>query len=485
MTILGVLIVFILYFTLLIAVSRFTANKGSTNDTFFTGDRRSPWIIVAYGMIGTLLSGVTFMSVPGYVRESHFTYLGVVLGNFAGVFVIAFFLLPLYYRLNLTSIYSYLRERFGPKSEKSGALLFIISRLMGSALRMYLVVFILYEFFFKEAGFPFFVLTAILIGMILLYTYRGGIKTVVWTDVLQTTAMLLALAGTVFILVTGMGCPVSEVFSDAAADGMMTVYDGDWRSSTFFWKQFSSGVAGMIAMTGLDQDMMQKNLSCDNLKNSQKNMSLTAVLLLLMNALFLILGVLLIYYADRNGIILPEKSDAIFSTIALSANTVSAVLFIVGLVAAGFSSADGSLTSLTTSFCINILDFEKNTELSESRKTGIRKAVHIVFALLFFTIIVVFKPFHSDSIISTIFKIAGFTYGPLLGMFFFGMVLGNRRVNDGAVPYIAVISPVASYLIDRYSEVLLFGYHFGFEILLLNALLTVIGLYIFSSARTE
>ncbi len=480
MTISGVIVVFILYFGLLIAISRITANRQSSNDTFFTGDRRSPWIIVAYGMIGTLLSGVTFMSVPGYVRESQFTYLGVVIGNFVGVFVIAFLLLPLYYRLNLTSIYSYLRERFGPRSEKSGAFLFIISRLTGSALRMYLVVFILYEFFFKQAGLPFFVLTAILIGMILLYTFHGGIRTVVWTDVLQTTAMLLALAGTVWILIKGMGCPVSEVMNDAMSDGMMNIYDNDWKSSTFFWKQFASGVAGMIAMTGLDQDMMQKNLSCDNLKNSQKNMSLTAVLLLLMNAIFLILGVLLIYYAENNRIILPEKSDAIFSTIALSANTVSAVLFVVGLVAAGFSSADGSLTSLTTSFCINILDFEKNPELSEDRKTKIRKYVHVVFAFLFFAIIVIFKPFHTDSIIATIFKIAGFTYGPLLGMFCFGMTTKDRRVNDKAVPYIAVISPVASFLIDRYSEILLFGYRFGFEILLFNALLTFIGLLIFS-----
>ena len=480
MTLTGVIIVFIIYFGILITVSRFTAGRESTNSAFFTGDRRSPWIVVAYGMIGTMLSGVTFMSVPGYVRESGFTYLGVVMGNFAGTFVIAFLLLPLYYRLNLTSIYSYLRERFGAHSEKIGAFLFIISRLMGSALRMYLVVFILYEFFFKQAGIPFFVLTAVLIGLILLYTFRGGIKTVVWTDVMQTTAMLLALAGTVYILLTGMGCPVSEVLSDARDSGMMDIYDSDWRSSTFFWKQFFSGVAGMIAMTGLDQDMMQKNLSCENLKSAQKNMTLTAILLLLINTLFLILGVLLIYYAGNNNITLPAKSDAIFSTIALSANMVSAALFIVGLVAAGFSSADGSLTSLTTSFCVNILDFEKNTALSEKRKTGIRKSVHVVFALLFFLIIIVFKPFHSDSIISTIFKIAGFTYGPLLGMFSFGMIMKERRVNDRAVPYIAIISPAASLLIDRYSETLLFGYHFGFEIMLLNALITFIGLLVFS-----
>ena len=482
MSISVVIIVFVVYFGILIAVSRLTAGRKSTNDTFFTGDRKSPWLVVAYGMIGTLLSGVTFMSVPGYVRESQFTYLGVVIGNFVGVFVIAFILLPLYYRLKLTSIYTYLRGRFGPKSEKSGAFLFITSRLIGSALRMYLVVFILYEFFFKQTGIPFFVLTAILIGVILLYTFRGGIKTVVWTDVLQTTAMLLALVGTVWILLTGMGCSVTEVFKDAANDGLMNIYDGDWKSSTFFWKQFFSGVAGMIAMTGLDQDMMQKNLSCNSLKNSQKNMSLTAVLLLVMNTVFLILGVFLIFYAQRNGITLPEKSDAIFSTIALSTNTVSAALFTIGLTAACFSSADGTLASLTTSFCINVLDFENKKELDEVKKTKIRKKVHVVFALLFFVIIVAFKPFHSDSIISTIFKIAGFTYGPLLGMFAFGMIMKKRKVNDKAVPFIAVISPIASILIDKYSEILLFGYSFGFEILLLNALLTFVGLMIFSKS---
>lgn len=479
MSVTGVLVVFIIYFALLILVSRATSGKHSTNANYFTGNRKSPWIVVAYGMIGTLLSGVTFMSVPGYVRESQFTYLGMVLGNFVGVFVIAFVLLPLYYRLNLTSIYSYLRERYGPKSEKSGAFLFIISRLIGSALRMYIVVFILYEFFFKGSGLPFFVLTAILIGMILFYTFKGGIGTVVWTDVLQTTAMLMALGGTIWILKNGLGSTIPEALQEAGNKGMMTVYDSDWKSSTFFWKQFFSGVAGMIAMTGLDQDMMQKNLSCENLKSSQKNMSLTAVLLLLMNTLFLFLGVLLLTYADRNGIVLPEKSDAIFSTIALS-STVSAALFVVGLVAAGFSSADGSLASLTTSFCINILDFEKNKELDEDKKLKIRKGIHVMFACLFFLIIVIFKPFHNDSIIATIFKIAGFTYGPLLGMFLFGMTMKKRKVNDRAVPYIAVISPVASLFIDRYSKDLLFGYQFGFEIMLLNAALTFIGLLIFS-----
>ncbi len=475
-----VLIIVFIYMCLLLLISRLTAHKKSTNEEYFTGSRRSPWIVVAYGMIGTLLSGVTFMSVPGYVRESQFTYLGVVLGNFAGIFVIAYVLLPLYYRLNMTSIYTYLGKRFGPKSEKSGAYLFIGSRLMGSALRMYLVVFVLYEFCFKQTGLPFWLISLILIGLILLYTFRGGIKTVVWTDLFQTTAMLLAVGGTFLFLLYALGRSPFDVLKDAGDAGMTKIYESDWRSPVFFWKQIASGVAGMIAMTGLDQDMMQKNLSCRNLKESQKNMTLTGVLLLLVNIVFLILGVLLLTYAGENGITLPQKSDAIFSSIALSAGSITAVLFVIGLVAAGFSSADGSLAALTTSFCINILDFEGRPDLSEDDKLRIRKRVHIVFALLFFIIIVVFRPFHSDSIIAVIFRIAGYTYGPLLGMFCFGMFLKDRKVNDNAVPFIAVISPLASYLINMYSELLLFGYKFGFEILLLNALITFAGLMIFS-----
>ena len=479
-SVITIIIIFAAYFCLLLLVSGLVSRNSDSNASYFTGDRKSPWIVVAYGMIGTMLSGVTFMSVPGYVRESGFTYLGVVLGNFVGIFIIAYILLPLYYKMNLTSIYSYLGERFGPRSEKTGAVFFIISRAMGSALRMYIVVFTLYEFSFKNANIPFWLLAAILIAMILLYTFKGGIKTVVWTDVLQTTCMFLALGGTIWLLKHGLKDSFISILNAAGDSGLTKIYDNDWKSSTFFWKQFASGVAVSIAMTGLDQDMMQKNLSCSSLKDSQKNMSLSAVLFLLVNIVFLILGVMLISYAEANDIPLPSQSDAIFSTIALSANNVCAVLFLLGLIAAGFSSADGTLASLTTAFCVNVLDFEKDSKRSEDQKLRLRKMIHIVFAVLFFIIIVVFRPFHSESLISTIFKIAGYTYGPLLGMFCFGMLFKNRRAYDRAVPFIAVLSPVISFIVDRYSADLFFGYRFGFEILLFNALLTFIALLIFS-----
>ncbi len=480
-----VIIIFVIYMSLLLIVSRLTTLKGTDNDQYFTGSRQSPWVVVAYGMIGTLLSGVTFMSVPGYVRETQFTYLGVVIGNFVGIFVIAFLLLPLYYRLNMTSIYTYLGNRFGPKSEKTGAFLFIGSRLMGSALRMYMVVFVLHEFCFKPIGMPFWLITVILIGLILLYTFRGGIKTVVWTDVFQTTAMLLAVGGTFVFLLNALGRSPFEILKEAQSAGMTQIYESDWRSPEFFWKQFGSGIAGMIAMTGLDQDMMQKNLSCRNIKEAQKNMLVTGVLLLLVNIVFLVLGVMLLTYANETGFVLPEQSDSIFSSIALSAGSLTAVLFMIGLVAAGFSSADGSLASLTTAFCINVVGFEVRSDLSEEDRVRIRKIVHVIFAVLFFLIIVIFNPFHTSSLIAVIFKIAGYTYGPLLGMFCFGMFIKDRRVNDKAVPFIAVFSPVASYLINMYSEVILFGYRFGFEILLLNALITFVGLFLFSSRITS
>ncbi|MBO7047404.1 MAG: sodium:solute symporter [Spirochaetia bacterium] len=480
MSILFVSVLMLSYFLLLLTVSRLVSRKESSNEAYFRGNRRSPWIAVAYGMIGTLLSGVTFMSVPGYVRQSQFTYLGVVAGNFIGFFIIAFILLPLYYRLNLTSIYSYLGNRFGVRTQTTGAFLFMLSRLIGSALRLYIVVFVLYEAAFKKSGLPFWVLAAIILFLILLYTFRGGIKTVVWTDVLQTTCMLLAIAGILYVLKTGLGSTFSAAFKKAGEAGMMRIFDSDWRSATFFWKQIASGICISITMTGLDQDMMQKNLSCRSLRESQKNMSFTATLFVLINVLFLGLGILLLSYAENNHIVLPQKSDAIFSTIALSAGPVSAVLFMLGLVAAGYSSADGTIAALTTSFCVDVIGFEKRSDLSEEKKVRLRKIMHVVFTTCFFIIIVGFRPFHSDSLISTIFVIAGYTYGPLLALFCFGMMLKKRRVFDKAVPFIAVISPVASYLINRYSKELLFGYTFGFEILLLNALLAFAGLLLFS-----
>ena len=467
------------YFGLLILISHLTSRK-ATNDTFFTGNRKSPWFVVAYGMIGASLSGVTFMSVPGYVQTTQFTYFGVVIGYIFGYLAIAFILLPLYYKLNLTSIYTYLDKRFGANSQKTGAAFFILSRIMGSALRMYLVVFILYEFVFKYIGVPFWVLALCFIVLILIYTFKGGIKTVIWTDTLQTTFMLLSTIITVIYLLKAMDISLFDMLKQASEQGYTKLYESDWRSNNFFWKQVLSGAFITIAMTGLDQDMMQKNLTCKSLRGAQKNMLSFSFSLLIVNFLFLALGVALLFYANQTGFVLPEKSDSIFPAVAFQLNSFTCIIFVIGLVAAGYSSADGTLTSLTTTFCFDILNFDKDTKHTEEQKTKIRKCVHIGFAVLYFAIIIIFRPFHNDSLIKTLFDIAGYTYGPLLGLFVFGLFVKNRQPNDKIVPFIAILSPILSYLINIYSEELLFGYKFGFEIMILNGLITFIGLLIFN-----
>lgn len=470
------------YFALLILISHFTSKK-ATNDTFFTGNRRSPWFVVAYGMIGASLSGVTFMSVPGYVEASQFTYFGVVIGYLLGYAAIALILLPLYYKLNLTSIYSYLGSRFGNNSQRTGSFFFIISRLLGSALRMYLVVFVLHEFVFKEIGIPFWCLALGFILLILIYTFKGGIKTIIWTDTLQTTFMLLATIITIVFLLKEMNLSFFDMMKQANEDGLTRIFNTDWRSNNFFVKQILSGAFITIAMTGLDQDMMQKNLTCKSLKEAQKNMFSFSACILVVNFLFLILGVALLFYASQTGFALPEKSDSIFAAIAQNLSKVTWIIFVIGLVAAGYSSADGTLTSLTTTFCFDILQFDSNKQRSEKSKIRIRKFTHIVFAAIYFVIIIAFKPFHTDSLIKTLFDIAGYTYGPLLGLFCFGLFVKNMQPNDKAVPFIAILSPVISYLLNIYSEQLFFGYKFGFEILIVNGLLTFIGLFIFSKKK--
>lgn len=467
------------YFGLLILISHLTSKKAN-NDAFFTGNRRSPWFVVAYGMIGASLSGVTFMSVPGYVQTTQFTYIGVIIGYILGYIVIAKVLLPLYYKLQLTSIYTYLDRRFGSNSRKTGSFFFIISRLLGSALRMYLVVFVLYEFVFKYIGIPFWVLALCFIVLILVYTFKGGIKTIIWTDTLQTTFMLLATIITVICLLKEMDLSLIEMLRQASDQGYTKLFETDWRSNNFFVKQIISGAFITIAMTGLDQDMMQKNLTCKSLPEAQKNMYSFSISLVIVNLLFLALGVALLFYASRTGFVLPEKSDSIFPAVAFHLNSLTCIIFIIGLVAAGYSSADGTLTSLTTTFCFDILNFDKDNIRTEEQKTQIRKIVHVVFAAIYFLVIIVFRPFHTDSLIKTLFDIAGYTYGPLLGLFCYGLTIKKRNPYDKAVPFIAILSPIISYIINIYSEVLFNGYKFGFEILILNGLLTFIGLLIFS-----
>lgn len=481
----AILVVFAIYTILLFVISHFTSRK-SDNSTFFRGNRNSPWFLVAYGMIGASLSGVTFMSVPGGVYTGQFTYLGFVIGNMIGYVVIAFLLLPLYYRLNLTSIYSYLELKFGPRSEKTGAAFFMLSRLLGSALRMYLVVFVLYEFVFKSWGIPFWVPAVIFICIILLYTFKGGIKTVVWTDTLQTTFLLLAVILTFVIISRNLNLSFGELMKSASQKGYTKVFETDWTHGKYWLKQILSGMFITIVMNGLDQDMMQKNLTCRNLRDAQKNIFTSSVLFVGASLMFLCLGAALICYVQAAGFVLPTNesgvvvNDKIFPSVAFTLGKFTAIVFVLGLIAAGYSSADGTLTALTTTFCFDFMHFDKKANLKEEQIVKYRKLIHVGFAMLYLLVIVAFRPFHNQSLIDKIFDIAGFTYGPLLGLYTFGMFVKGRKVNDKAVPYIAIASPILSYLLKLYSKQLLFGYQFGFEILIVNGLLTFMALLAFS-----
>lgn len=475
---------FIGYTILLFVVMWLSSRKSSDNDSFFRGQRKSPWPVVAYGMIGASLSGVTFMSVPGGVYYGQFTYMPLVFGYMLGYVVIAMVLLPLYYKLNLTSIYSYLEQRFGLASEKTGALFFIVSRLLGSALRMYLVVFVLHEFVFKAWGLPFWVPAVIFIATILLYTFRSGVKTVVWTDMLQTTFLLAAALVSVLVILKELGISYSQLMQYSADHGYTRIFETDPTASKYYWKQILSGMFITITMTGLDQDMMQKNLTCKNLRDAQKNVLTSSALFVVVNILFLSLGAALIAYAESTGFALPTNEagtvvgDKIFPSIAFHLSSFTAVVFVLGMVAAGYSSADGTLTALTTTFCFDFLGFgSKKGKVPNTGKLNeltVRRLVHIGFALLYLLVIIAFRPFHNQSLIDTLFDIAGFTYGPLLGLYSFGLFT-RWKVKDKWVPAIAVLSPAICYLLKIYMP-LWTGYHFGFEILLLNGLLTFAGL---------
>ena len=479
---LTILVCFIAYTLLLFAVMHFSS-RGSGNEAFFRGERRSPWPVVAYGMIGASLSGVTFMSVPGGVYYGQFTYMPMVFGYVLGYAVIALILLPLYYKKNLTSIYVYLDQRFGGSSEKTGALFFIISRLLGSALRMYLVVFVLYEFVFRSWGIPFWVPAVVFIALILLYTFRGGIKTVVWTDMLQTTFLLLAAVITVVAILRTLDISYIELLRRSAEDGYTKIWETDPAAPKYYWKQILAGAFITITMTGLDQDMMQKNLTCKSLRDAQKNVMTSSLLFIIVNLLFLSLGAALIYYAQTTGFALPTDAsgrvvgDKVFPSIAFSLNQFTAVVFVLGMVAAGYSSADGTLTALTTTFCYDFLHFDRRDDTSRELRT--RRLVHVGFAVVYLLVIIAFRPFHNQSLIDTLFDVAGFTYGPLLGMYAFGLFT-QREVRDRWVPLVAVICPVLCYILKMNSEAWLMGYRFGFEILLVNGLLTFVGLLLIS-----
>jgi len=471
-----VLVVISCYFLLLFLISWFTS-RNISEDTFFTGDRQSPWFLVAFGMIGASLSGVTFISVPGEVGNSNFFYFQVVLGYTLGYFTIAKVLLPLYYRLNLVSIYSYLEDRFGFWSYKTGAFFFILSRTLGSSLRVFLVASVLQLILFDSLGIPFWVSVLITVGLIWLYTHRGGIKTVVWTDTLQTFFMLAAVVVCIVLIGNELKFDgVKDYFTAVSNDPRSKIFNWDWRSGTNFFKQFISGAFITVVMTGLDQDMMQKNLTCKNIGDAQKNMFWFTIILVFVNLLFLSLGVMLYLYAETNGISLPTRTDELFPMLVTQHfSAFAGIVFVLGITAAAYSSADSTLTALTTSFCIDFLELERN--YPKEKRVTIRKKVHLAFTFIMFIAILMFYWINDQSVINSVFIIAGFTYGPLLGLYSFGLFT-KWQVNDKWVPYIAVGAPILAYLISSNSEAWLWGYKFGFEVLILNGFLMFIGLFL-------
>lgn len=467
-------LIFICYTGLLFLITYFTSRKAN-NDTFYRGNRNSPWFVVAYGMVGASLSGVTFMSVPGNVLKENFYYLPMVIGFITGYFVIAKVLLPIYYRLNLTSIYTYLDERFGILSYKSGALFFLLSRSLGATLRMFLVVSVLHEFVFKYMGIPFWLVTILFILLILAYTFKGGIKTIVWTDTMQTTFMLLSVVISICFIAKELDWGFLDLLTNVSNSPLFESFNVEPRHPRFFLKQFFSGLFITIAMTGLDQDMMQKNLSCKNLKECQKNMYTFSIVLLFMNMLFLMLGAVLCLYAETNNINV-SNTDSLFPEIAIKyLSPIAGISFVIGVLSAAYSSADGAMTALTTSFSIDIMGVQKKN-YSELKIKSIRQKVHLSMAVLFFLLIVLFNFLKNDSIINMVYNIASYTYGPLLGLFFTG-IYTKWQIRDKFTPLVVLLSPLVSYLIF-YTCKTYFDYNFGFELLLLNGALTVFGLFL-------
>ncbi len=478
-----VVIVFILvfYFALLIIIAGFTG-RNATNETFFTADRKSKWYVVAFGMIGSSLSGITFISVPGEVGNSGFYYFQVVLGYIIGYLVIANILMPLYYKLNLITIYSYLDKRFGKWSYKTGAFFFLVSRTIGSALRMFLVAGVLQIAVFDHWHIPFWVTVLITIILIWIYTYRGGIKTVVWTDTLQTLFMLSSVIISIYIIKEQLNLTFPEMITKISDSHYSRIFNWNWHQSTNFFKEFFSGAFIAIVMTGLDQDMMQKNLTCRNLKEAQTNMYTFTAVLVFVNLMFLSLGAMLYMYASNKGIPIPERTDYLFPTLAIYHFTAFAgTIFIIGITAANYASADSALASLTTSFCVDFLGYEKKKSKDFART---RTRVHIAFSVLIFFVILVFRIINDESVINSLFTAAGYTYGPLLGLFSFGMFT-RFTVKDKWVPLVCIISPVLCYWISMHSVEWFDGYKFGFEILILNGLLTFLGLWLLRNGKNK
>lgn len=477
-----------IYFLILLGISYFTG-KGANNESFFIGNRKSHWFLIALGLIGDSLSGVTFISVPGKVVYDQFSYLQLVFGYLVGYWIIGYILLPVYYRLQLTSIYSYLLNRFGVLSQKTGSFFFILSRLLGAGGRLFLAVGTIQIFVFDRLGIHFYVTVAIMIILMVAYTYRGGIKTLVWTDSFQSILLLGGLIFSIIAIGSQLNLSLGGMVTAVSDSEYSNVFFWNWKEKNYFWKQFLGGAFIAVAMTGLDQNMMQKNLSCPNLRDAQKNIISFSFVMVLVNVLFISLGALLFIYASQLNISLDVNdkqriiTDRVFPTLALGhLGTIAGLAFIVGLTAATFSSADSVLTTLATSFCIDFLGFETEGKYNEQQKTRVRKMVHLSFAMLLFAIIVLFKVMNKQAIIDTILMVAGYTYGPLLGLFAFG-IFTKKKTIDFMVPFICVLSPILCYVVDINSVQWFSGYKFGFELLIVNGMVTFLFLWLVSKFR--
>lgn len=489
-----ILIIIIIYFGLLILISNWVSKKSSDNDTFFKANKNSKWYLVAFGMIGTALSGVTFISVPGEVGnpDLQFKYFQFVLGNAIGFLIIAKVLLPLYYRMNLTSIYSYIEQRLGIISYKTAATIFLISRTIGSAFRLYLVVIVLQRYVFDSFQIPFALTVLISLGLIFAYTYRGGLKTIIITDTLQTFFLVSSVFLTIIFICRSLDMSALHAFETIKESNYSKIFFfEDYLKGNYFWKQILGGVFVTIAMVGLDQDLMQKNLSCANIGEAQKNMFTFTGIFVIINLFFLSVGALLYLFAEKNGVIIPmvdgvTRTDFLFPEIALkSLGIVPAIVFLLGLTAATFATTDSALTALTTSFCVDFLGMDKAENQNKPNIVRTRHLVHIGFSFLMFLVIVIFNAVNDASVVKMIFKIASYTYGPLLGLYAFGLFMKTKTVHDKLVPFICILSPTICFFISKYSIDLFGDYTFDNELIIVNGLITFTGLLLISKPATQ
>ncbi|AIN73453.1 sodium:solute symporter [Flavobacterium psychrophilum] len=494
MTPFAILSLIVIYFGILFVISHIVSKKDNGNDAFFKANKNSKWYLVAFGMIGTALSGVTFISVPGEVGnpDLQFKYFQFVLGNAIGFIIIAKVLLPLYYRMNLTSIYGYIEQRLGVVSYKTAATIFLISRTIGSSFRLYLVVIVLQRYVFDYYGIPFTFTVLISLLLIFAYTYRGGLKTIIITDTLQTFFLVLSVFLTIFFICRSLDLSFFTAFEEVKNSHYSKIFFfDDYNKGNYFWKQILGGIFVTIAMVGLDQDLMQKNLSCKNIEEAQKNMFTFTGIFVIINIFFLSVGALLYMFAEKNAIQVPmvdgiARTDFLFPEIALkSLGLIPAVVFLLGLTAATFATTDSALTALTTSFCVDFLGMDKTENLNKPNIVRTRHLVHIGFSGLMFLVIVIFNSVNDASVVKMIFKIASYTYGPLLGLYSFGLFVKSKTVHDKLVPFICLISPAICFLISIYSKELLGDYVFDNELIIVNGLITFVGLLLISKPATK